>query len=212
MFTFYNNAIAHIPKCGGHALAKMMSKAGINFKSPFVVENGKILDSGPKHQSFADFAFKADVKKFCLIRRLDDWWKSFMWHQSKHVKVNANGNMTKILEKSYSKKQKEREGQLLLPKYTCHSRYPDHLINQILGGEDLAYIHFLRMEHLIADFHLQFQITLPPVPHTSSYSPPERYWNEETKKILYENNPLWAKLEETLYSKVSNSESEQVQL
>lgn len=186
-----------MPKCGGHALAKMMSLIGIKYKSSFTVVDGKIVDSGTKHIPFSSIDLDLNTAKcYCLIRRLDDWWKSFMWHQSKHIELNDKGNINKITEKSYTRGMKERPGLLLLPRYTCHSTYPDYLLNQITFPIQPNYI---RMEFLHQDFYSYFDFDLPVVDQNTSYNPPERYWTKETREILYKNNPKWAEIEANLY-------------
>ena len=190
-------AFCHVPKTGGHALALMLAKAGFLFQHcPFTIENGNVIDStNEKHKTFLDFEDRiAGKKKVLIIRRLDSWWLSYMWHQSKHTFVNFKGNIEKTQTRSYTSK---KQGHLLLPDITCWSCFPDMLLQKYVDSP-LDYV--LRMEHLREDLKEVLSIDCEEISRSkASYSPPTRYWTDEARQILYRQNPYWANMEARHY-------------
>lgn len=205
MFITKDWAIAHTPKCGGHALAVMMTTAGVKFKQPFPfkIVNGKIIESNAtKHSGWKGINPK--LKKYMLFRRLPQWYLSIYIHQSKHTATNID-NVRKVgMLRTYKLKYKKRPYQLLLPKFIAHTVYPDTVLKKYYCKELDGII---RMESLVADVNEHLNIQLTDIPKTYSYRPPERYWNNEALAILYSNNPCWAELEEKVYGSLLQMKS-----
>lgn len=179
----------------------MLAKAGYKLKNcPFIIENGRIIKSNEtKHNTLdsLDESLLEGKTLFLVIRQLPDWWKSFLWHQSKHTFINTEGNLAKNTGLSYlDSEARNRPGFLFLPKIHAHNTLPDKILAQHYCFES---INLIRMEYLIEDFS-QYGIELPSMTKLRySYSPPEKYWTEETIKILYEHNPNWAAIDQKFY-------------
>lgn len=202
MFITDDFIIGHIPKTGGHALALMLTTAGIKPQEPFPfkIVDGKIIEgSETKHIDFSHVEHK-DVQYYLVLRKLDTWIKSIYWHYSKHFVLNNKGNFEKSgIGKSYHKKFKKVKGHLPPPQILAHSIYPDKTLDKFLSSTRKS-IKFLRMEFIRKDIKKELNIDLPELPiNTYSYAPPQKYWNNYALKLLYENNPKWASLERALY-------------
>lgn len=178
----------------------MLSNAEYKLKDcPFSIVRGQIINSTEqKHVTFnkTDDAVLKGKTLFLVIRKLPDWWKSYLWHQSKHTYVNVSGNLAKDSSLSYiGENPKKRPGFLFLPKIHAHNTFPDIVLKEHIYPN----VKFIRMEYLIQDFS-QYGINLKQIDKKKySYSPPEKYWNEESTSILYEHNPNWAAIDREFY-------------
>lgn len=217
--------IGHIPKTGGHALAVMLSKiSSLDFISPFAISKGRAkivlkdetlhapLESLDKHQ--------IDNKDIILvIRRLPAWWYSILWHHSIHTRINEKIGVEKYRVRDvYDSEFKQKQPSvLLIPEITCKTTYPDSKLHEIGGN----YLYrnktiWFKMETLAEDLlnyliDKNIKITgeetdlILNVGHNHSYktcSARLRYYSNRDLEILYENNPLWSKVEQILYGNI----------
>lgn len=197
--------IGHLPKTGGHALAYMMHKAGINFECPFEFNEKQSISipTENKHKLFSELTKEEIGNKslYLVIRKLPSWLLSYTIHQAKHYNINYKGNLEKTgILKTYSKEFKKKQIQILPPDFICYSILPDYILEQFLGSFS-ASIKFLRMEYLQKDFEKEFNIKLPSISNFHSYNTAnyQKYWNKTTTKILRNNNPIWSDLQSKLY-------------
>lgn len=197
MIIWKDNIIGHLAKTGGNALNDMMLKANLNFFSDLHKPN--------KTRTFQDLSENIikDKTLYLVIRRLPSWWKSLLWHMGKHTKLDKHNcpQKIKLPEFTYDEKFQKQKSFILKADLMCHSTFPDFHIQKHIKPFDTI-IKYLRVENLQEDFEKYFDIKLPNISITKyTYMPPtdKRYWTEETKQILYENNPFWTNLEHSCY-------------
>lgn len=169
-----------------------------------------------KHDTFADHDIK-NKKLVLTLRRLPSFWLSYMWHQSLSTMINDKRGVSKVgIGETYEKKWKKKKGFLFLPKIMCCSSFPDTIL-YYYSKRWLKDIHWMRMEKLTTDFvrllnkqhdrkitdkEVEVLKNLSKTDHSYSRSYPDVYWDTDTIKLLYKNNPYWAKLEKSIYGDI----------
>ena len=194
-----NFLIGHIPKTGGHALILMLLNAGIIIKHPFKRrKENKLFDGFNKHQTFENINTKKDL--LLVIRRLPNWWLSYMWHQSKIVTINYKLRVEKkIIGHDASYENANNRGFLFLPEQMAYTVYPDYILNLYKKSWD---IKWLRMENLSKDISVYLNRKIENVLKTNTSNPPTEYWTKNSLETLYKNNPEWTKLEQEIYETI----------
>ncbi|NIQ13917.1 MAG: hypothetical protein GTO02_05785, partial [Candidatus Dadabacteria bacterium] len=163
-----NFIIGHIPKTGGHALAVMMTKAGVKIKHPFkIVNNRAFATDEPKHKTIEQLRQEnPDIlnnrKLFLVMRRMPDWLFSVFWQFQVHTKLSAKGRLAKTgIGKTYEAGFKLKDPIIPPPELFCHSTYPDFVLKKHIPK--LSFYRWLRIEHIKEDIKKELGIDLPDI-------------------------------------------------
>ena len=189
--------IAHFPKTGGHAMQEMFKNSNENVK--YIFGKQKHITFKHYHESYGpkDITGK---RLFIVIRRLPQWFLSFMWHQSKHSEIRNNKVQKLSRGVPYTTPGKQAQGYLTNADIMCQCNYPDTKLFKHFDYD--ADITVLRQERLVRDLNKFVGLKLKDVPKsTFSYSSdkPVSYWHPHQLNNLYSSNPFWSGIEEEVY-------------
>ncbi len=200
--------IAHIPKTGGHALSLMLSKhPKFKFKFDFdFIKNHAIKKKERNiHKKFSEIYIE-NQKLVAVIRRLPSWIMAMQFHQSVHYKLNYKKRSTKrFRNRSYSKESQDwskYNGFLGSATMTASSTFPDFILKSYLEIPKDKKIHWLRQEYLAKNISKLLGIKVKSVNKLHGYNYDHnisKFFFKEEIKRLYNNNPIWAELEERIY-------------
>ena len=179
---------AHLGKTGGDTTLCLFQLF------PELVEDA---DSGPgKHATFAERPDRVAGKTRALnIRRLPSWVLAFSVHKT-----------------LYGLRGRSKRGPMDSPHQMARSHDPDYYLRTYLQGGAIS--HWMRVEYLKEDFlsfishyadvsdnrRLAVQRLAPA--NTATYDRDPSHWFSDSQiALLYESNPLWAKVEQQVYSR-----------
>jgi len=206
-----NYIIAHLPKTGGHALSLMLSKYpefGFEFDFNFIKNRATKKKDVVIHRTFEDVEIK-EQQLVCCIRRLPAWIMAINYHQSVHYKLNYKGRSTKRFKnETYSKVSQHwsnQNGFLSSASMAASSNYPDFILKSYLKIPKNKKIQWLRQEYLVKNISKLLRIKIKSVNRIHGYRYDhtiKNFFFEHEVKRLYDNNPIWAKLEEKIYGSI----------
>jgi hypothetical protein len=181
---------AHLGKTGGNTTLCLFQLF------PELVEYADSYRDPAKHARFTERPERVAGKARALnIRRLPSWVLAFSVHKALHGLPPRSGR-----------------GPMDSPHQMARSHDPDHHLRTYLQGGAIS--HWMRVEHLKEDFlsfvthyadvsdkrRLAVQ-RLDPV-NTATYDRDLGHWFSDAQiALMYENNPLWAKVEQQVYSR-----------
>ena len=129
------------------------------------------------------------------IRRLPSWVLAFSVHKALH-----------------GVEPRFQRGPMDSPRQMARSQDPDRRLGTFLQGGAIS--HWIRVEHLKEDFlsfithyaevsdHRRLAVQRLAPENTAAYDRDLGHWFSDSQiALMYENNPLWAKVEQQVYSR-----------
>jgi len=181
---------AHLGKTAGNTTLRLFQLF------PELIEYADRLDDPAKHARFTQRPARVAGKARALnIRRLPAWVLAFSIHKALHGVA-----------------ERPRRGPMDSPHQMARSRKPDQYLSTYLEGGEIN--HWIRVEHLKEDFlafishyadagddrRLAVEQLTPE--NTAKYDRDLGHWFSDSQiALMYENNPLWAEVENQVYSR-----------
>ena len=181
---------AHLGKTGGNTTLRLFQLF------PELVEYADSFRDPGKHATFTQRPERVAGKARALnIRRLPSWLLAFSLHRALHGVA-----------------PRYQRGLMDSPHQMARSHDPDRYLRTFLEGGAIS--HWIRVEHLKEDFlsfishyadvsdnrRLAVQRLAPE--NTATYDRDLGHWFSDSQiALIYESNPLWAKVEQQVYSR-----------
>jgi hypothetical protein len=180
----------HLGKAGGNTTLRLFQLF------PELVEYADSDSDPAKHARFTERPERVAGKARALnIRRLPSWVLAFSIHKSLH----GSG-------------PRQQRGPMDSPHQMAQSHEPDHHLGGFLRGGEIS--HWLRVEYLKEDFrsfisqyaevtkNRRLAIQQLASQNVGKYDRDLSHWFSDSQiALIYENNPVWAKIEQRVYSR-----------